>query len=298
MNFESNKGEFEPRGHEFDPTKLVEFNSFEIGEHDITQISGVEGKAILPQLAEIFGADPESGEWTVEELGKLISVIGQAKTLQDNIPAVSEVLPGRSGKELAIAWVKATGLLQPTFRNFENPDEQLPQNFDSAVVTGGVRNWMMRRANVLIAQTVDQTRVGEVVLVAGTRPMASGEGTDVVEGDTEATYMERVIQPLLEEAGLTVRLVTPDTSVGDEIAQVVAGEVAESESVLVVCNAGNWIQNGGQIRRAIGGSDNKVFVVSDGFPVAENDEKPAVAQNPLTAIGIIARNLQELQRHR
>lgn len=296
---ESMPQEFGPKNHELDPTQRVDFSQFTIGEHDITQLAGANGEPILPQLAEVFNTATESGEWTVDELGKLIAAIGPAKTLQDNIPAVGELLPGAGGKELAIEWVENSGLLAPVFRNFENPNELMPDFFDTAVITGGVRNWMVRRAQ-LLAELVESGQIkefGETLLVAGNREMKIAEGPDVIEGDTEASFMERVIKPMLEEAHLDVRISKPDTANGEEIAQVVATEASDG-TVLVVCNAGNWVQNGGQIRRAIGGDANRVYVVSDSFPVATNDEPPATHQNPLTAVGIIARNLQELQRHR
>lgn len=285
-----------PQDFEVEADRGVKFGEFTVGD-DIRQIAGIKG-SLLKELAEIFEGRPYEGDWTVDELGKLIGVVGSAKTLQDNIPAIKGLLPGEDGKKIAIEWVKQSGLLDPVFRNFENPHQALPEQFDTVVITGGVRNWMMRRAQLLIetAGTQESNWAKEVLLVAGTRQMKTVEGPDVIEDDTEATYMARVIVPMLEEAGLTVRLNTPDTASGNEIAKVVAEEVGGG-NVLVACNAGNWVQNGGQIRRAMGGSQNRLFVVSDSFPVAENDEPPAVAQNPLTAVGIIARNLQELQRH-
>lgn len=281
-----------PKNFELHGRSSVQFGEFRIGQHVIEDIAGVNG-SVLAELSKVFDAQSESGGWTVEELGALIGKIGPAKTLQDNIPAISAVLPEADGKQLAIEWVKSTGLLEPVFRNFDNPQEALPGQFETAVITGGVRNWMMRRAKLLV-ETSEQTAVSEVLLVAGARQMGVSEGSDVTEGDTEATYMARVIRPMLEDAGLSVRMCTPETTNGEEIAAIVAQEVGAG-NILVICNAGNWVQNGGQIRRAIG--SDSVFVVSDKFPIAENNEPPSVAQNPFTALGIIARNLKELKTH-
>ena len=282
--------------HETDPTKLIPFNSFDINRHRIEQIAGIDGP-IVDELAKVFGVEKPENGWDVASLGELISIVGPAKTLQDNIPAMEEILPGVDGKRFAIEWVKQSGLLEPAFRNYENPDRLVPHLFETAVITGGVRNWMMRRAKVLIETLQNGTEILEVNLVAGMREMRTAEGSDVLEGDTEASYMERVIKPLIESStNVTVDLSTPETTSGNEISAEVAKITKGAESVLVACNAGNWIQNAGQIRRAMDEDKNKVFVVSDTFPVAENDEPPAEAQNPLTAVGIIGRNLQELKR--
>lgn len=281
--------------HEDDPTQYIQFAEFDITQHTIDQIAGINGP-IVDELAVAFGVEKPRTGWDVTSLKELITIIGPAKTLQDNIPAIEALLPEADDKQIAIEWIEQSGLLDAVFRNFDSPEQMLPRNFDTAVITGGVRNWMMRRAQVLIDTIQNGTTVSEIKLVAGTRQMRTAEGDDVIEGDTEASYMQRVIKPLLEaEVECRVAVVSTDTDKGNEIAEVVANETQDAASVLVACNAGNWIQNGGQIRRAIG--DDRVFVVSNPFPIAKNNEPPALGQNYLTALGIIARNLQELARH-
>lgn len=285
-----------PTNFEQDPVAHVKFNEYAIGLHAVGNVAGIRAP-IVDELSEVFAIEPGEEGWTTDNLGSLIAKIGPAKTLQDNIQATEEVLSISDGKDVAIAWVEASGLLEAVARNFEDPSAEMPTNFDSVVISGGVRNWMMRRANLLKEMIDQNTTVNEVVLAAGTRAMKTTEGPDVQEGDTEATYLEREIKPMLESVGLNVAMLAPDTEIGDEVASAVAEYVKAAQAVLVVCSAGNWIQNGGQIRRAIGGDINKVYVASDTFPVAKNDELPATHQNPFTALGIIARNLQELQRH-
>lgn len=283
-----------PENQEFDPAISKKFGEISFGIDGPSIVAGTDGP-LVDEMAAVFAAETTKDyEWNVDSLGDLIGAVGPAKTLQDNIPALAEQL-GMDGKELAIQWVEDSGLLEPVYRNFSNPEAAVPTTYDVAVITGGVRNWMQRRS-VVLAETLEQTgtNVDTVLLAAGNRLMGPQEGDDLEEGDTEASYMKRVIAPQLEAAGLQVELLTPDTKDGNELAAQIAERIAGKQALLA-CNAGNWIQNGGQIARASGEPQN-LTVVSDAFPVAKNNETPAVAQNPLTAVGIMARNLQEIAR--
>jgi hypothetical protein len=280
------------------PRELIKFADYNIGINQIDEIRGIED-SLLDEISRVVGlAEPENG-WNIDSLGELIGAIGKDKDLQNNIPEVEALMPGADGKEIAISFVEQSGLLEPVRRNFYNPQMEMPSEFDSGLVTGGVRNWMMRRANQLIKEiTENQVNLSQVVLASGQRPMGTKEGPDVIEGDTESSYMERVIKPKFDELGVDVKIVAPETKDGNELAQEIANSLAGSESILLACNAGNWVQNGGQIARAVGPERaNSIYVSGDEFPVAKNNEPPATHQNPLTALGVIARNLQEFKRH-
>jgi len=280
------------------PRELIKFADYNIGINQIDEIRGIED-SLLDEISRLVGlAEPENG-WNIDSLGELIGAIGKDKDLQNNIPEVEALMPGADGKEIAISFVEQSGLLEPVRRNFYNPQMEMPSEFDSGLVTGGVRNWMMRRANQLIKEiTENQVNLSQVVLASGQRPMGTKEGPDVIEGDTESSYMERVIKPKFDELGVDVKIVAPETKDGNELAQEIANSLAGSESILLACNAGNWVQNGGQIARAVGPERaNSIYVSGDEFPVAKHNEPPATHQNPLTALGVIARNLQEFKRH-
>jgi hypothetical protein len=102
--------------------------------------------------------------------------------------------------------------------------------------------------------------------------------------------------PLLEAEGINCKTIFRDTESGSELADAIVRQLGPG-NLLIICNAGNWIKNGGQIRRADKSQQLKIFVVSDSIPLAKNGEPPETHQNPLTAINQLARNLQELRHY-
>jgi hypothetical protein len=275
------------------------FNTFNPQINSVYEI----GDGVIGEMAQAFEHEL-SDQPNTDNLGELIGKIGPAKTLQDNIPQVQAVLgTNADALDIAIDWVERSGLMLPANRSYADSELAMPATIDTAVITGGVRNWMMRRAERFGA--IKNVTIGQVLLVAGNREMKPAEGPDVAEGMTEANYLESVIKPMLEGMGTTalVNLVRVDSSVGDEVMNAAAQE-ATGANQLVVSNAAAWVQNAGQFRRAmqnrIFGYDsagNQLYVVSDTIPVAHHGEPPATHQNPLTALGQIARNAQELTRH-
>lgn len=263
------------------------------------------GNGVVPEMAKAFGYDltsqPEEGN-----LGELIGKIGPAKTLQDNIGKVQAVLGVTdAAREIAIDWVDRSGLLIPVERSYINPDQKVPPSVDKAVISGGVRNWMQRRADLLIKAS-DHITPHRIVLVAGNRIMNQSEGSDVAEAMTEANYLEKIIAAKLQNIGkfALIDVVKVESGVGDEVMDKVARAVGSTAVSLVISNAGAWVQNAGQFRRAqqrVGGeydSDGtQLFVMSDEFPLARENELASTHQNPYTALGQIARNAQELVRH-
>ncbi len=246
---------------------------------------------------------------SVDNLGELISKVGPAKELQENIGRVQDVL-GTDDDAVAIArgWVERSGLLLPVERSYVN-SEQLEGVIELGVITGGVRNWMARRVERLIELNTSRG-VLQALLVAGNRPMKATEGPDVEEGMTEADYMRDVVRKQIVAVGIHVGITAVESGVGDEVMEV-AAEKAEGlvsldrTLVAVVSNAGAWVQNAGQFRRAVRSlhnekfdeSGNQLLAVSDGFPLGTGNEPASTHQNPFSAVGQILRNAQELVRH-
>lgn len=271
------------------------------------------GGGVLHEMAASTGHEL-TAEPDADNLGGLISAIGPAKELQANIGRVQEVLgTDQDALELAREWVSRTGLLSPVERFF--PDDRLLVNstgYEVAVITGGVRNWMARRAIRLAQLSGSQEFIGTTLLVAGNRVMKTAEGPDVTEGMTEADYLDAVVKPQLGNIGLHSEVIRVDSVVGDDVMRAAAEAAAErndlsdeGNSVAIVSNAGAWVQNAGQFRRAMqslvpvfDATSAQLLVVSDGFKLGETGAEPtSTHQNPFTALGQIARNAQELVRH-
>lgn len=276
-------------------SERLTFVNFEIRNDSVLEI----GSGVVPEMARAFGHELAPTP-DVDNLGQLIGVVGPAKELQENIGLVQEKL-GTDNDAVGIAtdWVERTGLLLPVSRSYMNAEAEL-QNFDMAVITGGVRNWMVRRAERLLPEL---DRVDRVSLVAGNRLMKTTEGPDVREGMTEADFMGSVVRDLLADAGVEVEVVRVDSGMGNEVMDAAAEHIGASDTILVASNAGAWVQNTGQLRRAARSlhSDfdrdgKQLFVVSDSFPVGTGAESTSTHQNPFTALGQIARNAQELVR--
>lgn len=273
------------------------FANFRPGVDSVYDIGG----GVIREMADAFGHILGDGP-KVDTLGQLITAVGPLKTLQDNIGHVQEVLGTENdASNMVRNWVTRTGLLTPVERSFMTAE--VPTDVpELVVITGGVRNWMVRRADV--ARGLEP--IGRILLVGGNRVMSAAEGPDVAPGMTEADYLERVVAPTFENA--TVASVESREASGVMAAAAQAITASGIRNVTVASNAGAWVQNAGQLRRALRGpafaygpgydaDGTELFVVSDGFPLGTGDEPTATHQNPLTALGIIARNAQELTRH-
>ena len=273
------------------------------GIYDIGKTT--EGSGVIPEMAKAFGHELTELP-TADNLGKLIAAVGPAKELQQNIDGVQEVL-GTSQDAIGIArdWVERSGLLVPVERTFAGADTTPRVQYDLSIITGGVRNWMHRRAELL-----EQIPSWHVLLIAGNRPMKPAEGPDVEEGMTEQDYMREVIAPRMIGKGMLTDLVEVASSVGNEVMAEGARSIAdivnmqdETVSVIVASNAGAWVQNVGQVRRAIrainpdfDAQGDQLSVASDSFALGTGTEPTATHQNPFSALGQIARNAQELAK--
>lgn len=252
------------------------------------------GLGVVPEVATAFGFDLDQ-EPDATNLGELIKTVAPDKMLRNNIARFHEVV-GPNALETARRWVESSGLLLPVERSFQTPEVAIPEHIDVAVITGGVRNWMIRRTLVLDKLAEDHT-IGMTILGAGL---------------AEADYMQNAVEPALKEAGFATELVRVESTVGDEVMDGVAdaigahvGSLAD-KAVLVVSNAGAWVQNAGQLRRAMyrrfprDGFDlcgNQLFAASDEFPLGITGEEPPVThQHPISAVGVILRGVQEITR--
>lgn len=290
------------------------FANFSPDRHYLSQIYQIGSTdsqpGVIIEMADVF--DHHLGEGNeVDNLGKLIGAIGPAKELQDNIDNVQAKL-GTDKDAIAIArdWVERSGLLTPVERYYNDAAQAVDPSdpVEAVVVTGGVRNWEMRRALRLV-QFSGRFAVGKAYLVGGAREMKTREGKDVEEGMTEADYFSTIVQPQLENLGIDVTTLAIDSTVGDEIMTQAAERMSKKleltrtdGKIAVVSNAGAWVQNVGQMSRALRATDAfaeaQIIGVSDGFRLGKTGEEPtSTHQNPLTALGQIARNAQELARH-
>lgn len=291
---------------------MSDFREFNIETNTINDIYQIGNDAthegVIPEIAAAFSYDLTKQPST-ENLGGLIAAVGPAKELQSNIGLVQSVLgTDESAVDIARGWSNRSGLLLPVEQSYKT-GENIDGNIAAAVVTGGVRNWMIRRIERL-SQLTKSREVNQVLLVAGNREMKPSEGADVEEGMTEADYMRTIIAQKLASLGIAARFVAVESGVGDNVMSRGVDELKKiidpNDRVAVVSNAGAWVQNAGQFRRALVHPDGfgpdfdqngeQLIVVSDEFPLGTGVEPAATHQNPFSAIGQIVRNAQELAR--
>lgn len=292
-----------------EPLTFANYSPSQHGLEGIYQIGATDQypDGVAHDMAVAFNFDLTETP-NVDNLGGLIGQIGPAKELQENIGRVQNVLGVEfDAVTIAQSWIARSGLLTPVEGLFDGV-EPYNGSIDLAIITGGVRNWMDRRATRLI-EYAEHVEVENVLLASGSREMKPGEGPDVEEGMTEADWMKTVLLPRLGSLGIDAKLLRVKSGIGDDVMEAAARKsqrmVPLSRShVAVVSNAGNWPQNAGQYLRAAKKSvhsfnkDGDQFeVVSDSFPVGTGAEPTSTHQNPFTALGQIARNLQEFTRH-
>jgi len=282
----------------------------DFGNYDLRNMpeNGVFGLSddLLKDMAEGFGYEgfQHLEQPTEASLREFVGVAGKAKTLQDNIARTEEQLGVRgNANEMAIGWVKRAGIMVPMDRSFVHPEVSTPKQLDMALITGGVARWVLRRADRLIALKESGVDIGRVVLAAGKRDMGAAEH-DLVAGwpfrgtPTEQNFMRKIVADKLEVAGIAADVLAIDSQKGDEVmAEVVDRTGLTGKRTVVVGNTPNGVQNAGALRAAAREADptydlrgNQLYVVTDKFPLAEQGQPPATHQNPLTALGQIARN--------
>lgn len=279
--------------------EALTFSTFSPIRHSSDELMTLGG-GVVPEMAETFGVDLDHTPLT-DALGDLIRAVGPSKELQANIEhAVAKL--GDTALATSVDWVRRSGLLLPVSRSFMDADAPVQGRVDVAVIRGGVRNWMSRRAAALEESDVD---VGRVLLAGASRPMGGSEGPDVTPGMLEHEYLTDVVAPRLNAAGFRVDTVAVDTRSGSDVARAITEQIGTDEKVLSVGTAGEWVQGGGQLRRALReryeGFDedgSQVMVVAPTFSLGETGTEPREThQHPITALGIVARGAQEFSRH-
>jgi hypothetical protein len=270
--------------------------------------TGTDSSGILQKMSVAF-EHQLSDIPSVDNLGELIGKVGPAKELQENITRVQDALgTDDNAVDIACSWAERSGLLVPVERSYLTA-EPIETRINLAVITGGVRNWMKRRADRLVALNATD-RIDQVLLVAGNREMKAVEGSDVEDGMTESDYMRQIVAKQTSALGIETEVIAVDSGVGDQVMDVGANRAERlvdlsSGLVAVVSNAGAWVQNVGQFRRALRSSDrhgfdeagNQLLAVSDGFLLGTGNEPTSTHQNPFRAASQIVRNAQELVRH-
>ncbi len=264
-------------------------------------------------MAEFFGYDLTPTP-DVKNLGGLIGAVGPAKELQSNIANIQAAIGSdKSAVEIARGWAIRTAFTQPVERYFGNAEEEIEKGstIHLAIATGGVRNWMVRRM-MRMTQLSGAYNIEQAVLLGGIRKMKPAEGKDVAEGMTESDYQQLVLRPQLENLGIEATHLRVESEVGDEIMAEGAKDIADMVDladpdcvIALVSNAGAWVQNAGQMRRALrtraGVFDSNyrnLIAVGDGTKLGKTaKEPPSTHQSPFTTVAQIPRNLQEYARH-
>lgn len=225
------------------------FGSFNLGRDSVYDI----GDGVIRDIAGKFGFEL-ADEPDPENLSALRAVIAPERELQRNIAYARDVL-GKDADKVAISWVEKTGLLEPVNRNFEDPNHNAPKEPSATVITGAVVRWTDRR----VKRYLDALRDGELsngrlILAGGSRVIGEAEGKPEAVGMTEAEYLEEVRKSLIRVigSGAFIDVIAVDSKVGDDIMSATVESLDDvSGGIVVSSNAGAWVQNAGQFRRAL-----------------------------------------------
>jgi hypothetical protein len=271
---------------------------------------------VIPQLARLF--DYELAETpNAENLGGLIGATGKFKELQENLPQLRKVFGAdQNANEAARDLAIRAGALTPVERYYGNAQAEIdPDNvIKIAVMTGGIRNYMGLSRPMMAAYLAGKYDIESFLLIGGNRAMKTTEGKDVVEGMTEADYLDEVTKHQLYGVGIDAEVLPVNEGFGDTIMAVGAKHIAKTidlddpaSVIALVSNPGSWVQNGGQMRRGLqSASTNKVFdasfrnfmVVSGRIKLGETATEPTLThQNPFTTQAQTVRNAQEYVKH-
>lgn len=293
---------------------MADFSNYElseIAEHEF----GVYQLAdeLIPEIAEELNFDI-TGQPVQDALGDFIGKFAPDKELQKNISLVQEQIP----VDVAADWVERSGVLEPVSRAFRDTTK-LPERVGMAVMTGGVANWMLRRAAVL--ERLDPTTIPRVWLVASDRKMSDGEHQLVrshrelfSEHEIETTeyrFMRKFVMTRLADAWFNVRDFhseghTQGSAILDDWVAYAdkVDNALRIKTILVPGNAPAVIQTAVTVREAIQKLDPlfdntpspQLFMVSDTIPIARHGEGTATHQNPYSALGQILRNAKYLDK--
>ena len=286
---------------------MADFSNYELGPGlDVYRLAD----GLLPVVAAAADFDLTKTP-TAENLGALVGKVGPDKELQKNIGVVRDAL-GPEAKEQIADWIESSGILFPVERGFVD-NIALPEKTDAIVWSGGVANWMLRRA--AFTQRFDPENVGRVFLPLGNRKMKPGEHQLVKTYEkqrgklpTEYEFARTYVLGGLMVAGFEPKpkILPVGENDGDKILDALFEREPDllDGTITVVSNAPNAIQAAGQLRLAAVRADvsfdmrgDQLFMASDSIPLARQGESAKTHQNPETALGQLVRNALFLQKN-
>jgi hypothetical protein len=312
---------------------VADFSNYDLREIQERPMALYElGDGLLPEMAQVTGFDL-AAEPDKQNLYEFAGHIGKEKTLQDNIPRMRELLSGvDSPTTVAADWVERSGVLEPVRRSFVRPEATFPETFGIAAITGNVANWTLRRLAML--ERFAPGAIEGVVLAGGSRVMKSdehvlvdevrdramgeydssmgdsedpvGDSYELAQGKpTEYDFLKHYVHRRLLIAGFDARRIRTVMATSDNGDKVLDDMFEEgrigNNTILVPVNAPNSVQAAGQLRQAarryMPGFDDdgdKIFMVSDSYPLARKGQHKSTHQDPFSALGQIARNAQQL----
>lgn len=280
-----------------DPTDFSTFSISALAESpdDLWSLGG----GVLVDLANHFGFPTKTP--TVELMSEFVRTVGANKELQLNIAGSKQAL-GAEAYATATDLLERSGIMRPLNRSFLDPSLTLPHEY-MTVITGGVANWMLRRANV--ANSLSAAKNHRLFLAMGSREMKLAEHPRVqVLADqlrrlpTEYDFASHFLVPDLERSGYHAKAVNTECAAGDEVLEAffAAEPLLLYRELLVIGNAPSAIQSAGQLRIAarkmhsdFDSDGTQLFVRSDAFTVGRMGDSPAVSQNPISGLGALAR---------
>ena len=268
---------------------------------------------LVPEMAQALGFELSETP-DVDNLKAFIGYISPEKTLQDNVALTRERLAKISDVDAVTTtanWVERSGSLNVISRSFVYPAGDLTRiGFGAAIFNTGVARWQERRAKELIALKERGVRFGEVIIFAGNRKMGETEHSEVEaiakrtgELPTESDFASSYIKDMLTAKDIKTDVVAVDSSNADEIIRegILRKGYLYDLAILAIGNAPSTIQVAAQYRKAARSIEvdegfrfdevgNQLYMAGDSIPVARHGENPATHQNPISALGQIARN--------
>ncbi len=256
------------------------FNNFHLGD-DVYELAG----GLVHDLAEKAGLEPYVGPHS-EVLGELVGILGKNKVLRENEPV--DFLTNRQ----MAGHVDRSGVLLPMDRSLHTPYIQVAEG-TPRLVTGGVPNWQIRTADLLVSKAAELTSPTAVYMAVGNRPMDKPNETghpkvkqfveDYGHFPKESQFAEEFVFPRLTEAGYAVFFEPYEASDGEEIARLFVADYPaafkKGKAMSFARVAGSGVHLATQFRDAARevnpdyDSDKnapQVFMETDGIEVARN----------------------------
>lgn len=286
----------------------MDFSNYRLSDLNDPFDLGDLADGLFWDMCDTIGFDPR--DLGVDAFQAFVAAFGSNKVLGLNLEVVKERL-GESGIQKAADWVERSGaLLSVPGGAFVDPSGvPLPEQVDAAIYPDGVTRWMLRRTattNGLGSDAFVQglfLPFGNGMAGAGEHDlikdfMALHDGRQLKRYEVGKTF----IVPELIKNGFDprkVHLLPMELNDGDTLAELFwwRHQHLLKGTVLIVSNAPAAVFTAGQFRHAarqvnpaFDQNGDQLFVVADGIEVARNGEGAATHQNPITALGTLARN--------